>query len=396
MTTVDLVLLIAGAPLLGFVAYLTLIVAAGTRPRVRRGHPLPRLAVLIPAHNEELLIGETVKNIRETAQAAGAEIDLLVVADNCSDKTAAAARGAGARVSERFHETERGKGFALAHGIGVLAADDGWEYVLVVDADTILDADFFGGLGPVLGSCPAAVQAHYRGTAEAESWRTRGLSIAWSVFNYRRPLGRTRLGGTAGILGNGFLVRRDVTAEVSFASGSIVEDAEYALRLLERGHRVVFAPEAAVFGRIEAGESTARGQRVRWEAGRVQVARTWIPRLAGGFLRSPSLARLDAMLDLATPPLAMLAGAVAMVGVVAAVAGAWVAAAAMGGALAILLALVVVSMRSAGVPLAHLASIVHLPVYIFWKLRLYAAGSFWRPMTWNRTPRETKTAELPR
>lgn len=58
----------------------------------------PRVAVLVPAHNESLIIIATLNSLLPQLQAGDR---LLVVADNCSDDTAALARAAGAEVIER-------------------------------------------------------------------------------------------------------------------------------------------------------------------------------------------------------------------------------------------------------------------------------------------------------
>ena len=69
-----------------------------------------RFAVLVPAHNEERLIGACLDSLN--AAAAHADAEVVVIADNCTDATAGVARGRGATVLERVSD-ERGKGYAL-------------------------------------------------------------------------------------------------------------------------------------------------------------------------------------------------------------------------------------------------------------------------------------------
>ena len=92
---------------------------------------MPSHVVLMPAHNEEDIIESTVKATLAHLPPGGR---LLVIADNCTDETAARARAAGAEVSERHHASDKGKGFALAHGIAKLAAQPP-DVVVVLDAD---------------------------------------------------------------------------------------------------------------------------------------------------------------------------------------------------------------------------------------------------------------------
>lgn len=76
----------------------------------------PSLAVLVPAHNESVGILPTLADI---LAAIGPRDRLLVVADNCSDDTAEAARSAGADVIERQEDQNRGKGHALDFQIAI-------------------------------------------------------------------------------------------------------------------------------------------------------------------------------------------------------------------------------------------------------------------------------------
>jgi len=72
---------------------------------------LPRLAVLIPSHNEEAIVAGILQDVKSQIK----ENDrMIVIADNCEDSTAAVAKSHGAEVFERFDETDRGKAYALA------------------------------------------------------------------------------------------------------------------------------------------------------------------------------------------------------------------------------------------------------------------------------------------
>lgn len=100
--------------------FLGLLLAARSRPRHRsvaapggsKNEPM-RLAVLIPAHDEEEGIATTLESLLDGDYPASAR-RVIVVADNCSDATAARAAATGAEVWERTDPANRGKGFALA------------------------------------------------------------------------------------------------------------------------------------------------------------------------------------------------------------------------------------------------------------------------------------------
>src|SRR5580658_5151274 len=109
-------LLIATLPLL--VELLVLTVAAllpsGSDMKNEESEETPlRLAVIVPAHNEEAHIGRCVRSILASEPKS---VEVLVVAHNCSDNTALEAARAGARVLALDDASRTGKGFALHHG----------------------------------------------------------------------------------------------------------------------------------------------------------------------------------------------------------------------------------------------------------------------------------------
>ena len=156
----------------------------------RRGTP-SRCAVLIPAHNEELVITSAIHNVRDQL-APGDRI--LVVADNCTDQTAEVARAAGAEVAERTDPDHRGKGFALDFGLSQLAPEQP-PVVVVVDADCELDPGALDALVRQAAATGRPAQGVYLiGTGQEPDPRRRLSAFAVLLKNEIRPLGLDRLG----------------------------------------------------------------------------------------------------------------------------------------------------------------------------------------------------------
>ena len=133
--------------------------ARARAPHAADDAPQVRLAVLIPAHNEAAVIASTVRDLRDQI---GPHDRLLVVADNCVDETAELARAAGAEAAERFDASRRGKGFALAYGVQVLAAaGDPPDIVVMVDADCRLLPGTVRRLANAVVAWGAPVQASF-------------------------------------------------------------------------------------------------------------------------------------------------------------------------------------------------------------------------------------------
>ncbi|MCA9211504.1 MAG: glycosyltransferase family 2 protein [Planctomycetales bacterium] len=265
------------------------------------------VTVLIPAHNEELGIARTLTSLTEDA---GANAKILVVADNCSDKTAEIARLAGADVVERFNDQHRGKGFALEFGLQHLA-DDPPDVVIIVDADCIVESGAIGNLARLAYESNAPVQGKYimHPPAEADA-KQRISGFAFVVKNWVRPLGLRVLRQPCLLTGSGMAFPWKSLASVSIGSGNIVEDMQMAVDLVIAGHSPFFSDDATIIGFLPSQSSAATEQRRRWEHGHLTTSRTQISRLLWAFLRTPRLDLLTLACDLSVPPLALLVAVV--------------------------------------------------------------------------------------
>ena len=395
------ILAAAGLPLVIWASYLLLLALAASGPRGSRRKSFaeakknangasmvdPGFLVLIPAHNEEKDIAGTVGSARERFLEAGWPEQIVVIADNCTDATAAAAGAAGADVLERKNPNERGKGYALKFAQEQLFKRNNWKILVIVDADTRLAPGFFLEMAEVYRNGARAAQAYYAARRGGKGWRPKLMEVAWSVFNYLRPLGRTALGSTSAILGNGFSLSREALERTPFQSSSLTEDIEHGLQLAAAGIRIEFAPHARVEGAVEETESTSRSQRVRWERGRFGIARKWIPQLLGNPPAGKRLMAAECALDLSVPPLVIMAGMILAWGLIGLISGfpsfAWAGLA----LLCVLGIITIIGMYIAEVPPSHLLCLLWVPWYLIWKISLYARPSFWRQTAWVRTSR---------
>ena len=215
--------------------------------------PKWRVAVVVPAHNEEANIGACVRSLL-AAECGGIEVDVYVVADNCQDGTARVAADAGARVLTRTNDLERGKGYALNFAFTALQPL-GYEGVLIVDADSVVAKNFIVEAAGALRDGADAVQTRYLVLNLQQSTRTRLMGLALWGFNVVRLLGREYLGLSVGILGNGFGLRSETLSAVPYLAASVVEDLEYHLSLVQRGFRVKFIDGTTVFGENSRGRA---------------------------------------------------------------------------------------------------------------------------------------------
>jgi cellulose synthase/poly-beta-1,6-N-acetylglucosamine synthase-like glycosyltransferase len=234
---------------------------------------LPLTAIVIPAHNEESGIARTIASLHADI-GFDPNIKLVVIADNCTDETAARSFAAGARALIRQDATHRGKGHALHFAFSRLLAE-GFDAFIVIDADTQVATGAIHDIRSRLSAGADAVQCRYIVANAEASIRTRLMNVALLAFNVMRPRGRDRFGVSCGILGNGFALTRKTIETVPYEAGSVVEDLEYHLRLVRAGKKVEFANEATVRGDMPVGGIGAETQRARWDGGRFRMIAEW-------------------------------------------------------------------------------------------------------------------------
>ena len=351
--------------------------------------PRPRLAVLVPAHDEESGIGATVTALR-TDLAAGDFV--LVVADNCSDRTAAVAAGAGARVIERHDPLQRGKGFALAFGIKHLAANPP-QVVVVVDADCRVAVGGVERLARRALVTGRPVQAEYllRPPLHPDS-RTAISGLALVVRNQVRPRGLQRLHLPCPLTGSGMAFAWALLRDAPALNGNLVEDMALGIGLAMRGSPPLPCPEVAVWSELPRGGRAQFGQRRRWEHGHLATLLAQGPRLLTVGLMRLRIDLVAMALDLMVPPLALL---VTLLGTITAVnLLAWFfgglrlpLALALASTGAVALA-VLVSWRRFARSFLPLGSLLSVPLYLAWKLPLYLGYLVrGRHKNWERTAR---------
>jgi Glycosyltransferase like family 2 len=237
--------------------------------------------------------------------AAGTETRIIVIAHNCSDRTTDRAAKAGAEVVACNDPQARGKGSALAFGFEY-AASRGMDAALVVDADSTVSTNLIGLVREALANGAEAVQCRYEIESSAKRSATRLTALGFRGFNVVRPIGRSRLGLSAGIVGSGFAIRQAVLTQNPYNSLSVVEDLEYHIRLVLCGKKVQFLHDAKVRSGMPPSKQGDAIQRSRWEGGRANAAVTWLGPLLQQLMRG-RLRMVEPLLDLMSLPIGYVA-----------------------------------------------------------------------------------------
>ncbi len=369
------------------------VMASLLRARPRRDPSVarPRVAVLVPAHDESAGIAACLRAIGPQLRDGER---LLVVADNCSDDTADRARACGAEVVERYDAARRGKGYALDFGIRHLAAAPPG-VVVVVDADCLLQDDALERLARRCAESGRPVQALYLMQAPpGAGLKTRVAAFAWTVKNHARALGYHRLGLPCQLMGTGMAFPWQVIRDADLASGHIVEDLKLGLALAEQGRAPGFCPEACVTSVFPSSSEGVQSQRTRWEHGHLGMLLQYGPRSLLQSLATRNVGLLALVLDLWVPPLALLTLAVlascgfglALWGLAGA-APLWLLALPL-LTLGLLGATVLLAWIRYGRGILSLGSLAYAPVYALGKIPLYLGFLVRRQVEWVRSRRD--------
>ncbi|MET0374276.1 MAG: glycosyltransferase family 2 protein [Rhizorhabdus sp.] len=370
-------------------AFVTLIlvvelIAALFPARSVRAEGAPGIAIIIPAHDEEAGIAATMTGIRASAPE-GAR--LIVVADNCSDRTAETAREAGAEVLERDDPDRRGKGFALAFARDNLAADPP-DVVLIIDADCAVADDGIARLAATAWAGGRPVQSAYLLRPRPDLGAMVGLSgFAFLVRNMVRQRGLARLGAPALLTGSGMAFRWDVFAGAPLATADLAEDLALGAALARSGSPPVFLSGVATWSG-PARRAATRAQRTRWEQGFLRVAMREAPSL----LASGRWPLTWLGLHLLVPPLALLvlidSATLVLLGWRAGSGGTAMPFTLLAGVLAGLLLLLGLTWLRFGRAQISGLRLLLIPLYIIWKVPIYLRALFRPERRWVRTDRD--------
>lgn len=358
----------------------------------------PRLAFLVPAHNEEGVVGPCVGAIR--AQDYPPErIAVFVVADNCSDGTASAAREAGAEVFERSTKEISGKAKAVRHGLEQIAASGAaYDHLVIVDADNVLAADWARTVAARLQPGDDGFQTYVETKNPHDSRVTFGNYLAFVFMNRVIQQGRSRLGLPALLAGTGMGFSRAFLDQQGFASESLTEDRDLSLQALVRGYRFRWIGEAVLFDEKPVAAQASFKQSKRWSSGQLAGLRAELKGLSQLARRGRWVRALDLAYTIVGPVLPPTFCLALLLGVAGAVVGDLrPLAGALGLAtLAIVLLAAVVFFFGRG-----LKDVARLGSYLYLRLIAWAsllAALFKKDQRWTKTrhERHQTSAELER
>lgn len=299
---VNLLFLVPALIFSSYLAVLTIAAALkGKQFKVASAKSQRRFAILVPSHDEEAVIENTLASLGDLDYPRD-RYDVIVIADNCSDKTADIARSHGDVVFERFDDTNKGKGQALRWCLDRLKSEGAaYDAFVIIDADTVASSNLLTVMNDYLEEGAMCIQCSTLVTPQPGAWSPEMTRIGFLLHNYTRPLGKKALGLSMGLNGNGMCLSSNLLSSIPWSAYSRVEDLEHALKLAIEGVRVIFAPEAYVHAIMPTDSRLAESQRRRWELARFSIIKNYTWTLLSAAIRKRSLVIFDMLMDLITP-----------------------------------------------------------------------------------------------
>ena len=350
--------------------------------------PRPAIAVLIPAHNEEAVLHDTLESLIPQLRNGDR---VVVVADNCDDDTSKIAHSFGAIVLNRCDTVNRGKGFALDFGISFLK-ECAPDILIMMDADCTIHAGAIDALVAQVTATGRPAQACYLMESPSNPKPKDCVSaLAFLIKNLVRPRGLFQLGLPCLLTGTGMAFPWSVIAHAKLASDNIVEDMQLGLDLALEGHAPLFCGGARVTGHLPKQNTIAYGQRTRWEHGHLQTILKQAPRMFKAGIRHRKVQALALAMELSVPPLAllvMLLNTACVVSITAGFLGAsWLPAKLLCSAVIAIVVSLATAWSRFGRATVPMSGLMAAPLYMAWKVPMYFAFLSKRHTEWNRTCR---------
>jgi cellulose synthase/poly-beta-1,6-N-acetylglucosamine synthase-like glycosyltransferase len=349
-----------------------------------------RTTVLIPAHNEGAGILPTIRDIQ--AQL-GPNDRILVVADNCTDDTAAIVQATGAEVIVRTDPARRGKGYALEFGVRHLSLNPP-DVVVILDADCRLGENTLRYLSDRAMGSGRPVQSLYLMLAPEHAPPGKGVNLfAWRVKNWIRPLGLKLFGLPTQLLGTGMAFPLSLLFERDLGNSRLAEDCALGIALASAGYPPLFVSEARVHSHFPVSQAGSEQQRQRWEKGHLDNIVDLVPGALLKSLRDRNLGLATLAIDMAVPPLSLLVLVTALceiLGGIAIIVGASPNALAIPSLSTLLLVFgTVLAWTVVGRDVLPLRELFRLPLHAIQKLGFYhRITSGKAPSAWIRTDRK--------
>lgn len=240
--------------------------------------PLMRFLILVPAHDEEAVIGDIIQNLNEMAYPREL-YDFYILADNCTDHTAEIARALHANVLESHKETPdapTGKPIVLQKALKTLEGyQNKYDLVMFFDADNLMDKNMLAEVNSQYldQNGQADIIQCYLGSKNRKGIVALFYFMTYTITNRFFQYAKSRLHLNSVIGGTGFAVSADyLYRRGGWTAMSLTEDFELQIEATCEGKRILWNNNVRIYDEKPTRFRASYRQRVRWAQGHWFVA----------------------------------------------------------------------------------------------------------------------------
>lgn len=266
--------------------------------------PSKRFLFMIPAHNEENVIRQLLRNLKFIDYPRDL-YDILVISDNSIDKTAEISREEGAIVLE--HQSKpgelKGKPYAIKYALDELGEDltDKYDGLVILDADNLVSKNFLTEMNNHLMKGHRLIQAYLDTKNPDDNWITMSYATSYYYMNRSWQLAKSRLGLGNAIGGTGFCVDTKLIKEIGWTARSLTEDLEFQIQCLLKGVPAKWSHHARIYDEKPNDFWASCVQRLRWARGHWDVCFKYAPKLLWRLFSKGDLLSFDGLMYLINP-----------------------------------------------------------------------------------------------
>lgn len=246
---------------------------------------LPFVSIMVPAHNEAMVIGQTVNALLKFRYPQD-RYEIIVINDNSSDESAEILTGIQKKNPDRrltvinTDSVTGGKGKSNALNIGYQSCEG--DFIAIYDADNTPEPDALRLLVEelIMDDELGAVIGKFRTRNRDASLLTRFINIETLSFQWMAQAGRWKLFRLCTIPGTNFVLRRSVIEKIGgWDVKAVAEDTEISFRIYMMGYRIKFVPQAVTWEQEPQTIPVWFKQRTRWVKGNIYVLVKNVPLL---------------------------------------------------------------------------------------------------------------------
>ncbi len=263
--------------LLGIFGVYNVLVSLGTFVRYRTPEgpdtPYHRFAIVVTARNEEAVIANLINSLHKMDYPSE-YYEIFIVADNCTDQTAAIARSLGATVKERFDDKRKSKGYALNWFFSSFFEEygDQFDSCMIIDADNVVSREYLTVMNQQRNLGKQVVVGYRHGKNPSDSAISGCNSLFWLMQRRAHDQPRAVIGlSLLSTGGSGFVFDLSLIKETGWVTETITEDIEFALTAIEKGVVIGYANTARNYDEQPKSWKVTYKQQIRWKVGTKQL-----------------------------------------------------------------------------------------------------------------------------